>query len=288
MLTILNWQSIWAQPLTESNSYLTTPFVNNPAVPATQAGLMAYASARQQWTGVANAPRALNFGLHAMMMDNMGAGLRVSFDQKGLFENMRVDFSYAYRIDLDFQDNNFFGDDHFIAAGLAMGLNRQQLDQSPVRAGAGNADPVFQNPAYNNTGFSASFGMQYRNRRFRLDLAMPYMIEPGSTYPPKMLGMVSYDVLFSREDWMLTPSVLYRLLPQSPDQVDVNMRLTWTNTFWVQATYRTNHSLIGGGGVLIKEFGGVGYSYEASFGELASLSQGGGHEIVLFYRFYEE
>ena len=95
------------------------------------------------------------------------------------------------------------------------------------------------------------------------------------------LGYASYELQTTDQQWKIRPSVLYKGIGTSPDQVDVNVNVEWKRLLWLQAGYRSNNNLIIGGGVTIENLT-IGYAYETPTGKVKGLSKGA-HEIVLTY-----
>jgi type IX secretion system PorP/SprF family membrane protein len=147
--------------------------------------------------------------------------------------------------------------------------------------GADMSDPTLMNNYSDRVLYKFGGGLKYNWKKLEVSLAVPSIKQDDSQLFNYFLGYASYQLQTQDEQWRIRPSVLYKGIGTSPDQLDVNVNVEWKRILWLQAGYRSNNNLIIGGGVTIENLN-LGYAYETPTGKTKGLSKGA-HEIVLTY-----
>jgi type IX secretion system PorP/SprF family membrane protein len=96
---------------------------------------------------------------------------------------------------------------------------------------------------------------------------------------PHYFLTAGYKVFLS-DDITLLPSVLVKIIEPVPTTFDINMKLAFSDRFWVGGSYRKDDSFAGMLGFNISSLINVGYSYDYTTSALKTVSNGT-HEIVL-------
>src|SRR6187455_2827357 len=110
-ILVLSMRSI-AQQLPQYSQYMLNEMAINPAVVGRDNFSEVRANSRQQWVGIADAPRTFILNLQGPIKSkNMGLGMGIYTDVVGPTRRTGLSFSYAYHLKLN-RDLN-----------LSMGLN---------------------------------------------------------------------------------------------------------------------------------------------------------------------
>lgn len=152
-------------------------------------------------------------------------------------------------------DNTFNG---FIADGTA----RTKLD---VNVGAFLYSPKFY------IGYSATQLLQQRAR-------LAGNAEGGKQYI-NHFAMAGYNIDLN-PFFKLSPGILLKYVRPMPVALDVNLRLTYNDTFWGGVSYRNKDAFIGMLGFNISRQFNISYSYDYNTSDIGNYNSGS-HEVVL-------
>jgi type IX secretion system PorP/SprF family membrane protein len=213
------------------------------------------------------------FVVHAPLGQKLGIGGNITAAQEGVFNNTLANVAASYRVNLS--------GEHQITFGLSSGLVMQNLDMDEIE-NADLSDPTLQSAYRNKTYYRFGYGAIYNWTNLEVSLAFPNAIQQENTLMKSyFMGMASYKI-DATEEITVKPSVLYKSLPVTKDQLDIFVQGQWRDMISAQAGYRTNKNIILGGGISLENMH-LGYAYEIPTGAKA-LSKGT-HEIVLSFAF---
>jgi len=266
-----------AQEALTHNLYTANPYLINPAAAGDVCGPNIFLDAYNQWTGFSNAPKVYTFGIHSPIFNNMGLGLMIYDDQRSVLQHVTGQLSYSYNV--KFKEN----------VGLAFGINLGFVRNTIYMNGITPVDPT--DPAYmdafnyNQTDFTAGAGLLFHYYDFKFHFSLPQMIEHGSNFEAQynILGLYDFNL---NNQFTLTPSVLVRAFPANVMQTDINAKLDWNKTFWIQLGIRTDKSFLGSVGV---NWGilSVSYSYQYVTNDV-NIFSANTNEIMVALKFCKE
>jgi type IX secretion system PorP/SprF family membrane protein len=267
------------------SQYMFNQLVINPAYTGSRDVLSTTALYRHQWAGLKGAPRTQSFYLHSPLPNpKNNFGLSFVFDRLGVTYTNSFNFSYAYRLDLG-KGRLAFG----LQAGLSTLQNRysEVITDTPGDAVfAGNSRPI----AIPGLGF----GAYYDTKRFYLGFSLPYLLQYRSagfqvfvkdeptTFQPALL--TTGCLIRLNPDLLLRPSILFKYIPNSPMQLDLNANLIIKESLWIGASFRTRDALVGMLEYQINPQFRLGYAYDYSVTTLQHYNTGS-HELMLRYEF---
>lgn len=298
--------SAFAQQLPQYAQYVQNNFLINPAL----AGIESYADARlgyrQQWAGLADAPRTFYMTAHLPIGNpdfeiepasprfsfgrtpvvtlpdaHAGAGLSLVRDQTGPWSRFSFSASAAYHYPIN--------DDWQISGGLAAGITQHTLDFDYIKL-ANTQDPLLAvgkistlRPdlhvgiwAYSSdffAGFSVQqiLGTKLKFQRSNYDWQ-------GKLVPHYFITAGYRLSLF--EDWDFTPSVLFKKSTDGPLSWDLNLKFSYLNQFWLGTSYRQREAFLGWVGARLAQKFTFTYTYEYGISPLSSSTRGS-HELTL-------
>lgn len=262
-----------AQRVPIYNMYNTNRFLINPAKTGSDGTLSAILNARSQWSGFDGAPKTTTFGVHGSMLDQMGLGLIVASDKRGIFETTSAAVNYAYSIKITNEQTLAFG----VSGGLYQAnINRNKASGSVLEYN----DPALYEDYLDKVEFEGGAGIAYNWQGLELSLSSPKLF----TLNRHFVGIGSYAVKFN-DALTFMPAVAYQIFPESPDQYDAMAYFNWKEAVWIQGTYRSNGNMIAALGVNLNQMG-IAYAYEINSGTLTEFSAGT-HEVAVTFGFGE-
>ncbi len=267
------------------SQYMFNGLVLNPAYAGSRGALSITADHRNQWAGIAGAPKSLTLSAHSPLRnDRYGLGLLVYNKTAGVIRQSGMFGTYAFRIPL------LTGN---LALGLQAGLtsfSANWTEETTVDPG----DPAFSYNSETTWLPNFGFGFQYQTKRFYLGASVPRLLanfdKPGSiTNDP---GAYRYRYYFVNTSYVwsvfhelkIKPTLLVKYIPGITPQIDLNLNFLSFESFWFGMGYRSGKTLI-----LLTEYQwqdqlSIGYSYDLLSKELGPYSSGS-HEIMVRYEF---
>ncbi len=266
--------SIQGQDISGNTLYMQNLYGINPAYAGSGNGIFAALQSKSQYSGLEDAPRTYSFNLHAPLPHKIGLGTQIISDERGAFDYKSGELSASYFVELS--------DKGLLHFGLSTGFIKNSIQTSKIAINqyVNSTDPTLSSDLFNETRFRFRTGFWYQYENLDISVSFPQLMVEGKKFHEHIISMASYRFNLSQNDeWMVKPSVLYQVLPLSPDQVEVNLMGQWKNTIWLQTGYRSNKSAIVSAGVNISGIR-IGYGYETANQYLSNISRGS-HEVLL-------
>ena len=278
---------LMAQQDAQYTQFMFNKLYFNPAYAGSKRTFCMSAVYRQQWLGIDGAPRTQTFNIHApILKQRVGLGLSVTNDNIGFTNMWNVETSYAYRIPV--AEDSYFsigmrGSVNFVQVRWDQADPTQLLDGSIPGANASKVLPNF------------GFGLYYDNPRYYVGFSIPHLfnskmdftednvtgIEPKLERHYFLMGGLIIDLSKAVK---FKPAVMFKYVPRSPFDMDLNVSFLFLDKLWAGVTYRLGDSV---DGVLQYAFTpnfklGLGYDYT-----LTKLQRynSGSIEVMLEYCF---
>jgi type IX secretion system PorP/SprF family membrane protein len=89
--------------------------------------------------------------------------------------------------------------------------------------------------------------------------------------------------LFMADDIAATPSIMVKRIDAAPLSIDLNLKVSFADRFWLGGSYRNKDSFSGFAGLNINNFMNLTYAYDLTISQLRSYTSGS-HEIVLGFQ----
>jgi len=292
-----------AQQLPLYSQYMFNKFLINPAV----AGLDGFTSinltAREQWLGMANAPKTHSFSAQTRLIkgsfilsknavrkvtsqasrdSRVGVGINIFNDKNGLVDRTGVQLAYAYHIELDESELSF---------GLAGSLYQFSINKSKIKT-LEDGDELIDNSDLSMLIPDLNFGVFYSAKNyyggFSIEQLTQSSIQFGfSSYEGYRLyrqynltGGYRYDI---NREYSIEPSFLMKISAQSRAQVDINTKVYIQNEYWAGLSFRTGSAFVIMGGVSVDKYH-FGYAFDYNLSSIGKHSFGS-HEFVFAIKF---
>ncbi len=278
----------YAQQLPEFSQYLNNDFLLNPAIAGTKNYAPATISTRVQWLSFTNAPMTQIGSIHGSLTNNVGLGFSVIKATAGPTAMTSMQLAYSYHIK--------FTQKMKLSFGLAPMLIQQSLQKDKITLDDAN-DNTFNRISGKTMIADLNAGIHFYCDKYFISLSVPQVMENKVRLGDALFTekLKRHFVVYTghdfpiKEKYVLTPSVLVKAMQGgAPVQVDLNLKATYNQLFWVGVSYRGsssqsfNESAIAFLGVMKYNFV-FGYSYDYSFSSMRSYSAGS-HEVFLTYR----
>jgi type IX secretion system PorP/SprF family membrane protein len=263
----------------------------NPAATGNSFSTGLFLHSRLQWIGLNRAPVTIagafdyyNQNIHS------GIGASIAADYIGVRQNYHFRAAYAYFLEV--------GKSGTLSMGLSAGLFIRGWHVKPeYMEDHGDLVVIYNEKKEYTPDFD--FGVEYQGL-FKAGIAIRHIGAAGlsnALYPPdfNIWSYVSSRFDLSEANipvgieplaaftWRANISrfeggfLLYFLKFES--------RNTFSDIFWVGATYRTDHNIAVMGGINLTPELRIGYSFDYGFGKVASIANFGTHEIFIAWQF---
>lgn len=278
LITLVSlYSQVGAQNLNTHYLYQMNWFNVNPAYTGATEEVKAIINPGTQWQGIDGKPSNSMFGVHSSMGKNMGLGGKFITDKRGLFTNLSAEMVYSYKIKL--------AEQHQLNFGLSMGVFQTYLNVDNIIADkyTDATDPAATAIYYNKTHLISGFGVLYTFKNLEVGASSPHMVISGRPLSDHIFGMARYNVEFQNFKTVITPSLVYQNIANSPNQLDFGLKGEWNKLAWGQVTYKSNKTIVAGIGFNINKVN-VAYSYGINQSALSVISNGS-HEILISFSF---
>ena len=259
-----------AQQDPQYTQYMYNMNVINPAYAGSKENLSVGALYREQWSGVAGAPKTFTFNAHSPIGKGFGAGLSAIADEIGPVDetNVYADISYTFDV----------GTNSKLALGLKAGATFQSSGFTDLYF-QDDADPAFQenlDETYPNVGA----GLLFYTDKFYIGLSMPNFLnsthlevdgqEFGAEQPHYFLtaGYV-FDI---NENIKFKPSTMIKSELSSEISFDVNANVLLYDKFEIGASYRYEDAISALASIRPADWVQVGFAYDATQSNLKEPS----------------
>lgn len=258
----------------------------NPAYAGSRGTVTATALYRDQWVGIAGAPRTSSLSVDMPVNDKkIGLGFQVYDDKLGIERTTGFNASYAFRIQITNSGT--------LSLGLQAGLLNYRANYTEAVTFQPN-DPAFQQ---NISGLlpAAAAGIYYNSDRFYIGLSTPALLKTKISYDnvAQVEGVTGRDlhaylasgfVMNLNRDLVLKPSILVKAVSGAPVEYDLNANLWIQNTLAFGFSYRTGDAYVGMAELQLSKQLRIGYAYDRTFNSLGNYNSGT-HELMLRMEF---
>lgn len=272
-----------AQQEAQYSMYFFNPLLINPGYAGSQEALTATAVVRDQWNGLAGAPKSQCLTVHSpLKKEALGLGLTVLNDVLGPTKNTGgyLDFSYGIKLNKH-KDRLVFG--------LKMGVDYMQRDFSKLRINDQNDNIYLDNFSYNKTLLNVGAGMYYYGKRYYLGVSSPRLVK-------NKLNLISDQTAIQENHYYafggivvkinplinMRPSFMIKYVKNAPLSLEGNLSFLINEKVWLGAVYRHNSFMGLNAMYQITPSLKLGYAYDYTLTKLQNYSNGS-HELMLSY-----
>ncbi len=304
-----------AQQRPQYTQYIFNNYLLNPALSGIENYTDVKVGHRTQWTGIDDAPKTSFVSAHWSLGDDYlwknplslpekgddpmsqnymqnyasspahhGVGVIAITDKAGAISRVDAGLTYAYHLQLSGANN--------LSVGVYAGLSRIVLDVNAISLG-NSFDPALTNVNFSQYKPDIGLGVWYYGARFFTGIAAQQIIpqqlsfnnNPSYTSGKSVphLFVTSGYKLFVDEYISVIPSFMIKRVEGLPISVDLNLKFSYQDRFWLGGSYRKSDSFSALVGFNIKNLVNLTYAYDLTTSSLNTISNGS-HEIVLGFQ----
>lgn len=157
--------STFAQLNPMGSMYYFNPYLTNPAMAGTKAGLEVSGSYKAQWTNIEGGPKMQSLtGTYGIENNNAAFGVMLNNENAGVIRRTSFRGTFAYHLPIDFNET-------FIDFGLSAGINDEGINMNKV-IGSSN-DVTLGNFNNRKPNIDADFGIAFRTTNIKVEAALP-------------------------------------------------------------------------------------------------------------------
>ncbi len=274
-----------AQQLPQITQYMINDYAINPALAGMENFYQVKTTIRNQWVGVADAPRTTILSIYGSRSKHVGLGALVFNDQSGPTSRIGGSASYTYSFQL-LQSID-------LAFALSGGFTQFKITKQGLNVLDAN-DKLLLGGDVVRTAPDATFGFNFSGEKWYVGMSIPHLLSSnldlmGDDYQ-RIYEYVSEGELtqhfyilgayeHSFNTFAIEPSILFKAVSGAPAQLDLGIKTTYNDNLWIGMNYRDNGELSALAGYSIDERYVIGYSYDM----MSTL--GPSHEFMLGIRF---
>ncbi len=279
-----------AQQLPQITQYMINDYAINPAIAGMKDYYQLKTTIRNQWVGIADAPRTTVLSLYGRRSAHVGLGGLVFKDETGPTSRIGGSLSYTYTFMLTKKVN--------LSLALSGGFTQFKIIKQGLSF-EDQSDPYMQGGDVIRSAPDATFGFNLYGDKWYIGAAVPQLLNSSinlvDPYFARLynsesngslvnhiyvLGAYKHDLSSS---WSIEPSLLLKTVVAAPMQYDIGLKTTYNNKLWFGMDYRNNGDMAALLGYSIQERFMIGYSYDMLSSDLSGYSSGS-HEFMIGIR----
>lgn len=280
---------LFGQQAPLSENYFLDKYSFAPSYAGGLSSKFIYLGYRSDWTGISGGPKTFRLSYNDALpfMKNAGYGARMIYDKAGIFNQLFIEGSYSYNLQVS--------GDHHVLFGLSMGIYHNTINlldyyNDPTY----NLDPsLIQEDVKSKIKFMSDFSMVYQWKELEAGLVFSNISFGNTTY--KNVNLVYNPVtnwqfhasyLYTiNDDWQVDPLVIVRGGKYEKAQLEFAGQATWKKQFMANILYRSPGVLGFGAGAEVMK--GLKVYYNFNFATNVAAGIFNNHEITLGFNIFD-
>ncbi|MBX2895941.1 MAG: type IX secretion system membrane protein PorP/SprF [Cyclobacteriaceae bacterium] len=286
-LCVLTLSNLSAQQYPLYTQYVFDGYLLNPSMLATTKKSEINLLYRQQWAGIDDGPKTIQFNYQHAFDNRLALGLNIFDDKTVLLSSTSVMATFRYKVPI--------ATNHVLGFGLSGGFfsNRIRLEEIPD---VDTNDPALLNSLANNFAFDGQFGLNYNFQNLTIGFSLIRLIDNRTLSETKLQEIkfselknkiisASYKFRLSNE-FSFQPNFAYRFTADDLNFFETSGVFSYKETFYLGGGYRHEFGPTAMVRVAWKDFQ-IGYAYDLPSTRI-NVSTGGTSEVQLKWRFGPE
>jgi type IX secretion system PorP/SprF family membrane protein len=274
----------FAQQYPLYTQYVFDNYLINPSMLATAKKSEINLLYRQQWTGIENGPKTIQFNYQHAFDDRLALGLNIFDDKTVLLSSTSIMATFGYKVPL--------AKNHSLGFGISGGFfsNRIRLDEVPD---VDINDPAILNSRTNNFAFDGQVGLSYNYQNLTFGLSLIRLVDNRTFSENKLqeirfgelrnkILFVSYKLRLSN-DFGFQPNFAYRFTQDDLNFFETSGIFSYKEMLYLGGGYRHEFGSTAMVRVSWKDLQ-IGFAYDLPSSRI-NVSTGGTNEIQLKWRF---
>lgn len=281
---------IYAQQDAQFTQYMYNTINVNPAYAGSRGVMNIFALHRTQWVGLEGAPVTNAVSVNTPI-NNSRLGIGVSFvnDRIGPSDesNLSIDLSYTIPVSEQYK----------LSFGIKGSANLLNIDFGKLNK-YNDGDPIFESNVDNKFSPNVGVGLYLHSDNTYVGLSVPSLLQTkhfDRYADSKSTSQIAKEVInyyliaghvFDLESNLkFKPSILTKVVPGAPLQVDLSGNFLINEKFMAGIAYRWSASLSALAGFQINNSMFIGYGYDLETTRISNYNSGS-HEIFLRYELF--
>jgi type IX secretion system PorP/SprF family membrane protein len=294
---------VYAQQTPVYSQYMFNKFLTNPAIAGSEGYSAINLTVREQWLGIKDAPKTYSVSYQTRVnprsfinnfsflrkktqkpntLGNVGLGVYLFNDHRGLINQTGLQLTYAYHIEMD---------DIQLSFGLSGSLTQFKISKENIEL-ADDQDKLILNNNLTTYYPDMSFGVYITSPEYFAGFSVTDLMQSSIKFNSS--GLNNYRKLRNYnlsggyrfkldKDYAIEPSMYFKTTEQFNNQLDITTRVYYQNSYWGGLGYRTGGAVYAMVGMKYDNFY-FGYAYDYAFNALQTNSIGS-HELMVTYKF---
>lgn len=262
--------------------YMFDKMLINPAYAGSSNWMVGTIKYREQFLGMSGHPVTETFNFHApIQKKHIGVGLKVVNDKLAVMSNLNASLLLSYHL-------NFAGGK--LSLGIDGGIYNRKIDYQKLILST-QFDNSIPTTAQSSIVPDVSWGMYYQKKQWYAGFSQYHLIK--STFNDKTISssnsklashyyLMAGNVFSPSKYWSWEPSMLLKIQPSSPIQLDINAMVYYKDKIGAGLQYRTGDAMVAILRINVLENLRITYSYDYTLSKLSPFSKGA-HEILVSY-----
>ncbi len=253
------------------SQYMFNEMSFNPAYCGTSNFVKANLNYRNQWLNIEGAPETQMFSIDAPIHGkNIGLGGVFFRETIGIQRDFGAMITYAYRVNFDQSKLSF---------GLQGGFINKTIGWSDLRL-VDKIDATFPSMDYNTWVPNFGFGVYYYSKQFYFGFSAPRILSnelpldnSAQEYFSVSAGKIHYYataayVFNLNKELVIKPSILYKVVADGVNQIDLNLNLFMRNRVNVGLGFHSGDSYVLLLGYRVNDRLQLNYTYDVTYNHL--------------------
>jgi type IX secretion system PorP/SprF family membrane protein len=263
--------------------YMFNPYLVNPSILARTTQSEINILYRQQYTGLADGPKTLQFDYQHAFNNQLAFGVNVYNDETVLISNLAAMATFGYRVAL--------ASEHTLGFGLSAGFLSNRLKREDIPDIDAN-DPAIQN-YIDRTVFNGAFGLSYVYKKLTVGFSFIRLFDNNlsylSTENELTFSQLQDKIVFAgynfdiSENFSVQPNFSYRFTLDRLNFFETSAFFSYKKMFGIGGGYREGFGPLAMARVSFKDLE-IGFAYDFPSPDPA-VSLGGTNEFQLKWEF---
>jgi type IX secretion system PorP/SprF family membrane protein len=273
-----------AQQIPLYSTYVFNKILINPAFTGIDNEYRIFGFYRTQWASLPGRPVTTGATAEGSFWnDRVGAGINITDDRTGIFDQTNICFDYAQKIKL--------AKDHQLSIGIQGAALVNRIDFTGVQV-KDLSDPRVGMGKLVKTVFDMNVGVGYKWKNLLLGFCVPNLLQPNAAYATPgnsysnyeyvrhLCAYAGYRITMLHEKFNITPCVLLRTTFANTPQLDASATIDYNSIVFAGGGYRSDFGATVLGGVNILKMFTISYAYDFTTQPVLSGQVGSTQEIT--------
>jgi type IX secretion system PorP/SprF family membrane protein len=262
--------------------YLFDKVIINPAFTGSSNWAVGTIKYRNQFLGIEGHPVTQTFNFHTPIQSkHIGVGIKIVNDKAAIMSTLNASVLLSYHL-------NFAGGK--LSAGIDGGIYNRKVEYQKLVVSA-RGDNALASANQSSIVPDLSWGLYYQKKQCYAGISQYHLIKSkfndktNASSQSKLYSHFNFlfgNVFSLSKSWAWEPSMLLKIQPASPIQLDVNAMVYYNDRIGAGIQYRTGDAIAAILRINILENLRLTYSYDYTLSKLSPFSKGA-HEIILSY-----